>query len=712
MRRESVSLPDPVVRLNQRITVAAAFVLLLLLLALQLVHVARATSSTWDEPHHLYDGYTIWTHADYGLNPEVPPLVKLAAAVPLLHMPLTIPASQGRGIPGDAFSGGHVFVYGNGGDRVLFPARMVCAGFTLVLALLMGLAAWEMFGAAAAVITLAFFVFDPNVLANGALVTTDVGSALTLFATIYAFYRYCKLPVWKSRAAWGWLALTGVFAGLALVTKYTGILALPMLFLLALGEGLREGFARRGGRGLFRVTARLLAACVAVSALSLVVLWSFYGFRYSARPGGEPLKPTLAQHLAQLPNPADARHLALLARGHVLPEGYLWGLADTKYIAYVSASYFFGEVYLHGKRMYFPAAILIKSTLPFLLLLPVLVYAWGARGWRPYRELLFLGVPVALYLVVAINSEMNIGMRHVLPIYAFLYVLVAGAAAFLVRRNERWLAVIGVLLVWQVATTVRVAPGYMAYANEAWGGPSQTHRYLSDANVDWGQQLKAAKRYLDQRGIKDCWFGYFPDGAIEPADYGIPCKRLPTASSLWWLHLPMQVPAAIDGPVLLSDGLLEGIEFGQGALNPYESFRHLRPTAALDYGLLVYDGHFAVPLASALVHAQHAENLLSGIPQPAAVPPSDPPAANSPAADREADQLAAAAREAEQALALAPQSVEVQMAAGDVLARQQRTAEALAHYRAALVSATTIEPALQADRAASLRHEIQSLAGK
>ncbi len=73
-------------------------------------------------------------------------------------------------------------------------------------------------------------------------------------------------------------------------------------------------------------------------------------------------------------------------------------------------------------------------------------------------------------------------------------------------------------------------------------------------------------------------------GRLSPSDYGIPCKRLPTTDTLWWMHLPMAVPAEIDGPVLISDGDLEGIEFGAGALNPYDAFRGMRPTAVLDYG--------------------------------------------------------------------------------------------------------------------------------
>ncbi len=181
------------------------------------MRVAQAYSATWDEAHHLYDGYNIWTQHDYRLNAEVPPLVKLTAALPLLGMHLKLPPGEGRSHGNEAFLQGRALVFDNGGDRVLWPARMACMGFALVLALLVYVAAREMFGWGAGFVALALFVFDPNFLANGTLVTTDVGSACLLFATIFCFYRYCRSPGWAR------LLITGGAAGLALVAKFSGI---------------------------------------------------------------------------------------------------------------------------------------------------------------------------------------------------------------------------------------------------------------------------------------------------------------------------------------------------------------------------------------------------------------------------------------------------------------------------------------------------------
>ena len=272
-----------------------------------------------------------------------------------------------------------------------------------------------------------------------------------------------------------------------------------------------------------------------------------------------------------------------------------------------------------------------------------------------------------------------------LPVYPFLYILAAAAGASLLLRNRRWGIPLAVLLVWQIATSLHAAPGYMAYANEAWGGPDNVHKYLSDANSDWGQQLKEVKTYIDRNHVTNCWFAYFVDGVVEPADYGIPCNRLPTTETTLWMNLPMDVPPVISGTVFLSDSDLQGIEYGQGALNPYDSFHAIKPTAIIQHGLFVYDGTFSLPLASALDQAEKAQTALA------------------------ANQLDTAFAHAQKAVALAPQSAVTQTALGDVLLAKGQPAEARTHYGAALKAARTIEPALQADRVPGLEAKVAQI---
>ncbi len=387
---------------------------LLCVLALQLVHVAKATSSSWDEAHHLFDGYTIWKFDDYRLNPEVPPFIKLTAALPLLHMQLKVPPNQGRSNPTEAFLDGKEFVFGNGGDRVLFPARMMCAGFALALGLLIYFAAEEMFGFVAGLFALALFVFDPNVLANGAMVTTDVGAACCFVAAMYSFYRYCRKPGWVR------LGLAGVALGVALSAKYTGVFLVPMLALVGVLEGvLVREWGVLGGRA---------GALVGLGLVAWVVVWSFYEFRYKAAPPGKELNPALAPYLAKMHDQRDARVLRWMAKARVLPEGYIWGLENTKETEWDDPSYFWGKVYRHGNWEYFPVALLIKSTLAFLILLLLvpLVWRWGLGGRA--REMVFLLVPVGVYVASSMSSDMDVDARHLLPVWACLYVLIGGTS--------------------------------------------------------------------------------------------------------------------------------------------------------------------------------------------------------------------------------------------------------------------------------------------
>ena len=277
-------------RMTARSTMTVAA--LLLVFAMQLIHVAHVYSLNWDEAHHLYDGYNIWTHDDYRLNAEVPPLVKLTAALPLLHMHLAEPQSPGKTQALNAFLGGRNFVLANGGDRIVLPARMVCMLYSLLLALLLYFSTREMFGTVAASTAILLFVFDPNVLAHGTLISTDVACACFFFAAVYAFYRFAKHPTA------GRLVLTGFFAGLATSAKFTGIFIIPLLVILAVAEAV---FARSTG-----ILWRRLAACAAILLCGWVMLWAFYRFRYAPAPQGLELSPSLAPYIAAMPGRGGA----------------------------------------------------------------------------------------------------------------------------------------------------------------------------------------------------------------------------------------------------------------------------------------------------------------------------------------------------------------------------------------------------------------------
>jgi tetratricopeptide (TPR) repeat protein len=278
---------------------------------------------------------------------------------------------------------------------------------------------------------------------------------------------------------------------------------------------------------------------------------------------------------------------------------------------------------------------------------------------------------------------MNIGVRHILVVYVLLYVLIGGATWALIRKSRKWAYAVGLCLLVHAASSLMAFPNYLAYANELWGGPSQTYKHLTDSNADWGQQLKSIKQYLDQRGVKECWFEYFAAGVAEPGYYGIPCKPLPTMSTLW-LNVPIDVPSTLNGPVLISAGNLSGYEFGPGALDPFGQFKLLKPTAVIDESVFVFDGRFEVPLAAAISKVQKAQNLAR------------------------AKQLDQALQEVQAAVALAPDSVQTQLALGDILRELGQLDQARACYDKALRLAKTIEPEFQIRSVPDIEQRLQS----
>ena len=644
----------------------AGVLCLLAVLVGQMALAIRQESLTWDEDDHIFSGYMSWKHGDFGLNPEHPPLVKLLATIPILNMPLYVPALQHRFFKTEAFLDGKEFLSKNDADTMLFRARMAAALITVLMALLVFLAGQEMFGLAAGFIALALVAFDPNLVAHGAFVTTDMALSCFLFASVYAFYRYVKAPsVWR-------LVLTGLAAGCALGSKHTGIFVFPILLVLAICEALRE---RR-----WKPTMRLAGALVGITLISILVLWAFYGFRYAARADGMSVNPPLAAFSEGM-RPFDTWVISTCARWHLLPESYLYGLVDVRKMVDWYPSYIFGKVYPHGVWFYFPAAFAIKSTIPLLALLVMTVVAVIMRRFRCWREILFLGIPPAIHFTVAMLSTINIGLRHILPVYVFLAVLVAGAAWTYIRRDMRWTWAVAALLVFQAVTCLRNFPAYIPYANELWGGSSQTYKYLSDSNADWAQQLKAAKKYLDSRHATSCWFAYFAEGVVDTHYYGIPCKPLITADTMW-VNEPMDIPPEIDGPVLISAGTLSGFEFGSDDLNPYKQFQWMQPVAMIQNGVLVFDGHFHVARASALSHTQKAWNLMG------------------------AGRFDEALAETQTAVATDATCIEAQEALGDSLSALRRPDEGRAAWEKALALAEKLEPGVREGRTQGLRRKL------
>lgn len=649
-------------------------VALLLVQTLQMSYVVHRESLTFDEDDHMFAGYMMLHTGDYGLNPEHPPLVKMLAALPLMGRDLWVPPLRNRDFKAEAYLDGRDWLARNdgGSQRIVFQMRLAAGLLAIGLSLMVFWAAREWFGDAAGLVALTLVSFDPNVVGHSALVTTDIGVSLFFLASIYGFYRYVKQPSLPR------LALVGVAAGLLLATKHSGILLAPMLLLLI---GWEVATVPKGTRG--RIALRLSGAFGAIVVVGVVVLWAFYGFRYAARPAGLVLSTPLAEYAAPL---SHFNSTAVMAIAHLrlLPESYLMGLVDVKRMAEFYPTFALGKVYAHGQWWYFPAVILIKTTLGLLALVAAAFFAIFNGRLRKGREVAFILIPSAFYFAVAIQAGIDIGARHILPVYTFLFIFAAGGITALAAGSKRWAYFGAGLVLAHIVSALTVFPNYIAYANEAWGGSKNVHNLLSDANVDWAQQLIQVKQWQDRHPGEECWFAYFARPEVDPAVYGIRCHALPTLDTLWLGGVDI-IPQVINGSVLISAGDLSGCEWPSGRMNPYRIFQPLKPVETIDYGVLVYHGSFQVNQAAALSRALRANELLVQGKLPEAL---------------------ALAREA---VALMPGEITSQTALGDIAAKMGQKDEARGAWLAAITSARRLEPEAQVSYIPDLEAKLKKL---
>jgi tetratricopeptide (TPR) repeat protein len=300
------------------------------------------------------------------------------------------------------------------------------------------------------------------------------------------------------------------------------------------------------------------------------------------------------------------------------------------------------------------------------------------------REILYIVIPVLIYLAVAMSNGINIGARHVLPLWLLLSVLISGAAVALLNRDRRWIYALGVLLLAHAATSIQSYPSnYIPYSNALFGGPSNTYKVLSDSNTDWAQQLHSTRRYLEARGIKDCWFAYFAAGGVDTNYYGIPCKMLPTADTAWF-GMETSAPDRYRGMILISAGSINGFELGSSRLNPYEEFRSMKPVAFIDNGVFVFEGDFDLHRAASLSHWNKAANLLG------------------------AKNLDAALKEAEAAVTSDPESADAQSTLTDVYLAMGRKDDGRSACQRAIANAKKLDSPKQEEYLARLN---KTLAG-
>jgi hypothetical protein len=481
------------------------------------VRSALGETQTWDEGIHISAGYAYLARGDYSWNIEHPPLVKLISALPLTVLRLNVPSPVFEGKRRDQVQYGIDFLYHNRAhaDSILMAAR----GANILLTLLFAAAlAWwtgRRFGPAAGLLAVVLCAFDPNLMAHGRYVTTDFPVTVFYFFACVLWVEYLERGTFRS-------LLPAAFAfTLAMVTKFSAVLLIPtltVLYAVRWAQKPRE----------FPLRRLAIAAGTPLAMLLVAVILVYWPETVRCFTTGVPL-------LADVVNRQNVVGDALWHVGrtlHLPAHRFLTGLnAVAEHNAGGHASYLLGLRSDKGWWYYFPVVYAVKSTMAALAATALLLLAGLWRGVRgrfrvDFRNLPIMAIglvlPPVFYFVLSMTSGINIGMRHILPVYPFLYV---GLAALLgTHRSAQGAPPVAALMAialaaLQIAECVSIAPDYLAFFNAFAGGPGNGPLYLADSNIDWGQDVKKLVKWLDSRGTRRARVFYF--GNAQLRYYGV-----------------------------------------------------------------------------------------------------------------------------------------------------------------------------------------------
>ncbi len=471
-------------------------VALLALMGAQMLCIIRQKSITVDEWVLIPAGFYHLTEGDYRPVNEHPPVAKVLGAAPLVALGAGAPPVKAGAHDYEYFLGKfEEFWRMNAGrlDYLCFWARVPAVLVTLLLGALVFTFARRHWGARAALFAVALFTLEPTLLAHGHVVQTDVPSALALLLFAFTLQGYLKAPT--ARGA----AYVGAAAGFAAVTKFS---------MVALGPVLCVAFAAlwvlAPRRGIRRMSVAGQAGAAALAAVLAVNAGYFF---HHATP--EPFEDALARSVVTLDVGHGPLRAALGAGYHLLQiifppdfvSGIGWQLGHAKM---GHAAGLLGDYSQHGWWYYFPVAFALKTPLP-VVLLTLAGFVWGLMRLRRAREgrVLVLLLPPALFTLLLMFSTINIGVRYYIPAYPFFFILAGAMLDDLLRSRVVGRTLAAALIVvsfgWVGAEAVRAYPDHMTYMNQLASGAPHWW-YLSDSNVEWGDDVRDLALYLRGRG--------------------------------------------------------------------------------------------------------------------------------------------------------------------------------------------------------------------
>lgn len=512
---------------------------------------ALEKGQSFDEGLQLATGYNLWINDDYRIEGGNGDLIKRWATLPYL---ISQPHFPGHDDPlwqqGAAYETAYRFFFesGNRPESLLQQGRAMAALLGVATGWLVYGWARGLFGATGGLLALAVFSFSPNMLALGGVVSTDMSITLTMFAATWCIWRLLHEVTWR------WLLASLVTIGLLVLAKPTALVILPVTAVLvavrlAGGRALRLCWRKRvwSVEGIPRQLGIVLALTALHAFAGWGALWAHYGFRYAASP--EPSNPALTPSAPvghdRVP-PSCGRLLTWSEEIELLPEGFTKGIRNLLGNDDELGSFMRGEWKMGGRLAFFPYTIWVKTQPSLFALLLAGAGVWAWARWQRMRdlkhdadgemmlkgasfyELVPHGTLVACYLGIAIFEDLNIGHRHVLPIYPSLYVLTGALALAWPKRKWLVLGLASSMVTWRAVDAASVRPHYLAYFGPQAGGAAHGYQHLVDSSLDWGMNLPGLRHWLDEHDPErrvPLFLAYF--GTDSPSYHGIRATRLP-----------------------------------------------------------------------------------------------------------------------------------------------------------------------------------------
>jgi dolichyl-phosphate-mannose-protein mannosyltransferase len=463
------------------------------------------TSPTLDEVGHLPAGLYVWRLGRFDVYRVNPPLVRTLAATPAVIRNATTDWNAYRSglTQRPEWELGSEFVDENGGSSALWYftlARWMCIPICIGGGYVCWRWARELYGDMSGLVALALWCLSPNVLAWGSTICPDAAAAALGVAACYFFWRWLNNPNWPR------VMTAGVFLGLALLTKTTWVLFFACYPLLWIAWC----WGQRGSLALARHQGPQMGS---VLLLGLLVLNVGYGFENSFKRLGdfEFASRTLAgeDSLAEGGRGGNRFRTGLLADLPVpVPENYVTGM-DLQKSDFEEGkwSYLFGEWKLGGWWYYYLVCAVLKVPLgTWILGIMAVVLTAGScavagrgraysAGWR--NELAVLLPAVFVLVLVSSQTGFSRYFRYVLPCLPFVFIWISKVARSVHLKHRGIATIAGAAVLWMSLSSLSHYPHSMSYFNEIAGGPKGGHRFLVDANIDWGQDLFHLKRWLD-----------------------------------------------------------------------------------------------------------------------------------------------------------------------------------------------------------------------